>query len=796
MRIGLLAILALTLMIPANMIYAQGAMLLDHVDGLLGTDTISTDEPITFHIRFENSTGANIIGSSNGFRVYSPDGAVWDPITWAPYFDMDTYQWVFPYPDWQNIYNGSIKLNDFSVTGSGADTIGFAGYSDPSSPPYSPGVPPDFNEIVYTVTTLVDDNQHGKTLCLDSSFYPPENQWLWASDTGVPGVSLGEVFPLWDGPHCYFIRDPDYIQPSNLIISTDSLHFEAIESESSPNYQSFEINTDFEQLSFMLSEGASWLQVNPTSGNTPQSINVFVSTSGLSIGTYYETIVIESPTAANSPQSVVVKVEIIPPPPEIAVSETDFTFLAIADGDNPDPKTLTISNVGGSTLNWTVSNNEPWLSLDPLFGTDEGDVTLSVDITGMTFGDYDDTVVVSDPSAVNDPVKVAVRLTIGSNLPVIEVDSAFNYVIVPSGSYMLYRDITIRNGGIGEMNFWLEENASRFYQMTPSSGTAPQTVTVDLKVQDDPTGEDVFDTIWVYSNEAVNSPFPVVFLFHYVDVPAELYVDIDSVEFSVYQCDQGAGVPSSTDSFHVQNIGADNPVLLNLLFESELFTIKPTYGSTPSGFMIKANDTQVPLGTYYDTILVSAVNAINSPQRIIVKTNVIEPDFPPWIVPDSSRMTFNIKEGTPSPAFFRFAILNASGGCMEWELTEEIPWLSFDSTSGNVPGLTYITPDFNGFTFGTYQDTFTVTAPSATNNPKKVPVELNVWLFRGDCNFNGKVNISDVTYLVYYLFATGDPPKPEKKVCDVDCDGKVNISDVTYIVAYLFSGSVIPCDDP
>jgi len=156
MRIGLLAILALTLMIPANMIYAQGAMLLDHVE--------STDEPITFHIRLENSTGANITGSSNGFQVYSPDGAVWDPITWAPYYDMGTYQWVCPYPNWPMIYNGAIKLNPFSVTGSGADTIGFAGYSDPSSPPYSPGVPPDFNEIVYTVTTLVDDNQHGRKI--------------------------------------------------------------------------------------------------------------------------------------------------------------------------------------------------------------------------------------------------------------------------------------------------------------------------------------------------------------------------------------------------------------------------------------------------------------------------------------------------------------------------------------------------------------------------------------------------------------------------------------------------------
>lgn len=199
--------LSILFLLP-GFVNAQYSLSLDHVDGMSGNNILIPNTTITFHIRFTNPPSpneANIRGSSNGFRVFSPDGAVWDPITWAPYFDFGNLQWVYPYENWYDIYNGALKWNDFSVTGEGADTIGFAGYSDPSSPPYSSGVPPGFSEIVYTITTQVDISQAGKTLCLDSSFYPPENYWLWGSDTGNPPASTGDIYPEWSGPHCYKI---------------------------------------------------------------------------------------------------------------------------------------------------------------------------------------------------------------------------------------------------------------------------------------------------------------------------------------------------------------------------------------------------------------------------------------------------------------------------------------------------------------------------------------------------------------------------------------------------------------
>ena len=52
-----------------------------------------------------------------------------------------------------------------------------------------------------------------------------------------------------------------------------------------------------------------------------------------------------------------------------------------------------------------------------------------------------------------------------------------------------------------------------------------------------------------------------------------------------------------------------------------------------------------------------------------------------------------------------------------------------------------------------------------------------------DCN----VNITDIVYLINYIFGGHSPPKP-KKAGDVNCDCKVDVTDVVYLINYLFGG--------
>jgi len=68
----------------------------------------------------------------------------------------------------------------------------------------------------------------------------------------------------------------------------------------------------------------------------------------------------------------------------------------------------------------------------------------------------------------------------------------------------------------------------------------------------------------------------------------------------------------------------------------------------------------------------------------------------------------------------------------------------------------------------------------------------------GNCDGQGtggtSINVSDLTYLVAYLFQGGPEPVPVVLNGDCDCSLQINVSDLTYLVAFLFTGGPPPCN--
>jgi len=56
----------------------------------------------------------------------------------------------------------------------------------------------------------------------------------------------------------------------------------------------------------------------------------------------------------------------------------------------------------------------------------------------------------------------------------------------------------------------------------------------------------------------------------------------------------------------------------------------------------------------------------------------------------------------------------------------------------------------------------------------------------GDANVDGKVSVSDVVYLINFLFKGGT--EPWMAYSDANGDGKISVSDVVYEINYLFKG--------
>jgi len=166
----------------------EGSVSLDNVEGLVGPDTVGIGN-IRFNIRFTVSPSSDTIyGLTNGFRIYSPDGAAWTPLS----FDTTSLGW----PEMFDL----IILNEFSVTGSGADTLAFGAV-------WTGGdvqkMPPGFDEIVLQIDIGTHQDETGKTICIDSSYSQPFWEWLWSGTSG-------NGYPDWSGPHCFTIYDcPD-----------------------------------------------------------------------------------------------------------------------------------------------------------------------------------------------------------------------------------------------------------------------------------------------------------------------------------------------------------------------------------------------------------------------------------------------------------------------------------------------------------------------------------------------------------------------------------------------------------
>ncbi|MEW6051167.1 MAG: hypothetical protein AB1644_08935 [Candidatus Zixiibacteriota bacterium] len=168
----------------------------DEVVGLFRNDTVKTETPITFKLRFTNPEALNF-SISNGFEIYSPDGAEWDHLSVAG----DTLTGAIPRSNWDLQFAMNVFL------GAGvppADTVGILGAKINGV-----GLPSLFNGVPYGIKigSLTNAND-GKHICLDSAWFRPGGTWKWVASGGI------NRYPTWGGPYCYYIYQVPDLMPS------------------------------------------------------------------------------------------------------------------------------------------------------------------------------------------------------------------------------------------------------------------------------------------------------------------------------------------------------------------------------------------------------------------------------------------------------------------------------------------------------------------------------------------------------------------------------------------------------
>jgi len=211
---------------------------------------------------------------------------------------------------------------------------------------------------------------------------------------------------------------------SKISFRPESLSFTAVEGDSNPADETLEIwNSGVARLDWSLSDNAAWLSEDSTSGSSVgehDTLAVSVDIAGMSAGDYSANIAIAADEAGNSPQEVPVSLHISSAAPEISFSPEGLSFTADEGGSNPADETLEIWNSGVDTLHWTLSDDAAWLSENPTSGSSMSEhdtVVLSVDVTGMSDGDYSASITITAPGASNSPQTVSVTLYVGGAGP-------------------------------------------------------------------------------------------------------------------------------------------------------------------------------------------------------------------------------------------------------------------------------------------------------------------------------------------------------------------------------------------
>nr|MBN2278886.1 hypothetical protein [candidate division Zixibacteria bacterium] len=739
---------------------------------------IEVGAPFKIEIYMNNDDGEHV-GYSMPFAFYSPDASISNVVhvnvgAYGPDSSIELLN------GWESLWVFLNEWTTFSWDGVLPDTIN---HSVAALNGWLPGS----GDLVRIKFNYQIDEEG--SFCIDSVSIPntsPPGKLDWLFD-----------FPTtFSGPYCWEVgelpTDPE------IGVDLDSLIFESVQGESAPPAQVMHIsNTGVGTLNWNASWNSSWLGVSPSHGTAPSIVQIYVNPTGLGVGVHEDTITISDPNATNNPVRIPVRYTITEPPPEILLSQTFFSFNAIADSTNPPDQFLTIYNDGGGSLSWTATNSESWLTLTPTSGGDGDQITLSVDITGLAYNTYFDTVVITDDNASNSPQLAVVRLEVASSLPILATDTS--YIVIPVDTdypFPADRYFTIYNDGAGTMNYYLQTSSIRIASLTPDSGSVPQTVTIAFDSIACVPGSVLFDTVYIYSLEALNSPQIVILQYNCSAAPPRIIISKDSVFAQIYECSQGTG-SVIRPSFTVYNDGSET-FSYNLTWNSTWLLPSPVSAEEPKTIYLDFDYYGMVPGFYYDTVTVWAYNAINNPQSIPIILQIKETDLPALITVNKSQFSFVAQENRTDKDYW-IRINNASPGCMEWDIEEDISWIEFgiDTTSDQrYPWFVRIMPNAYGITMGHYYDTANVVSATASNSPFPITFDITVWKLRGDVNYNGVINILDVTYLMRYIYAGGPAPMPVDYVGDVNCDGFINVLDITLLFRYIYIDQSPLCGNP
>jgi PKD repeat protein len=471
-------------------------------------------------------------------------------------------------------------------------------------------------------------------------------------------------------------------------------------------------------------------------------------------GTRYLHVVLDSTdTTAEFPSNEAPNTAVIGPftvgaNPVLQLSAATLTFDAPQGGAAPPSQSITVTNGGAGSLNWTASDNQPWLSVAPTSGAQGASFDVSVNPTGLSLGDHVGTVTVTAAGAAGSPAPVTVTLTITPATPALSVSPpSLTFSGAVNGSLPASQSLSILNTAGGVMNWSVSDDAT-WLSVAPASGVDDASVQVSVTSMALPVGASSA-TITVTAPGATGSPASIPVTLNLTATTPALDVQPPGLTFTGGV--GGAAPPSQ--ALTVSNLG---PGSLSFLASSNKpwLSVLPTSGTAPQDLTVSVNPAGLPAGTQNGSITVTAAGASGSPKSIGVSFTLTST---PSIALSVAALGFVATPGGAAPAAQSFSVTNDGAGTLSYTIADDAAWLTVTPSNGalssGVPRSHDVSVDATGLAQGQYVGTITVTAAAANDSPQQVVVTLDVSA--------APVLVVDPLSLTFSATPSGQVPPPQ-----------------------------------
>ena len=434
--------------------------------------------------------------------------------------------------------------------------------------------------------------------------------------------------------------------------------------------------------------------------------------------------------------------------PLLQVSQVQLDFVASTDGDSPPSQTISVSATGLTSVAFSIKTDggsvdlpvPTWLKGRFADSTTPGLLVLNAVPTGLKAGIYSARLRVQAGDLNQNPVDVAVRLTISDVKQALEVNpKILSFAARFAAPGPMEQVLLVRNLGGGKLKFTASAvDAPWITSITPDSGETAPDAPVYLTVRINTSGLDAggFRGIVRVASAAGSADLPVRL---FVSPPGPvLSVNVTGLRFRG-RIAQGSATPQSINVINVGDPGTSVNWKAELISGADLLTISTPAGisrlGVPAPLTLVPSTTVVnlPVGPQYAVVRISDPNARNSPQYVVAVLDLTAADS--VIIPDPvpAGLLFTTGPGTAPPPQ-TVTLWNNSNAAVPFQVfaatDDGAKWISVSPASGTAtstaPGRTSVSINTTILTPGVYTGSVNFAIGGAVRSTKITAVVSSV----------------------------------------------------------------------